>query len=74
MCQTEVVASQMKEAIHGRVAPDFHRQVETGFSASQVDGGEALVLRRTLQRSEMIAFFAKLPATLIGLEACGSSH
>ena len=31
-------------------------------------------LRRRLQRSQVEKFFAKLPPTRIGLEACGASH
>ena len=32
------------------------------------------MLRRKLRRSEMLAFFAKLPPTVIGMEACAASH
>ena len=35
--------------------------------------GEVLV-RKTLRRSQMLPFFAKLPPCLIGAEACGTSH
>jgi transposase len=31
-------------------------------------------MRKKLRRNEMLAFFAKLPATVIGMEACGASH
>jgi transposase len=44
------------------------------FQLHGVDAAEQPVLRRKLRRSEMIAFFAKLPPTLVGLEACGASH
>jgi transposase len=33
-----------------------------------------VVLRRTLQRSQVEKFFAKLPKAVIGMEACGSAH
>lgn len=39
--------------------------------------GEALgeiVLQKRLRRSQVADFFAKLPRSLIGIEACGSSH
>ncbi len=39
-----------------------------------VNGAEAVVLRRKLKRSQFLPFFAKLAPTVIGLEACGSSH
>lgn len=44
------------------------------FQLHGVNGAEEVVLRRQLPRSRMLEFFAKLPATVIGLEACGSSH
>src|SRR6195952_468550 len=39
-----------------------------------VNAAEQPVLRKKLRRSEMIAFFEKLPATIVAIEACGSSH
>src|SRR6185437_5098964 len=33
-----------------------------------------IVLRRSLKRSQMEKFFAKQPAAVIGLEACGAAH
>ena len=44
------------------------------FQVHGVDENEQPVLRRQLGRSEMERFFAKLPPTRIGLEACGASH
>jgi len=44
------------------------------FQLHGVDASEAPVLRRQLRRSEVEKFFAKLPPTRIGLEACGASH
>jgi transposase len=35
--------------------------------------GKAL-LRKRLKRGEVVAFFARLPPCLIGMEACGSAH
>ncbi len=34
----------------------------------------AVVLTKRLRRGQMDAFFAKLPRSLIGIEACGSAH
>lgn len=45
-------------------------------SVFQVHGevsGE-IVLQKRLRRSQVAEFFAKLPRSLIGIEACGSSH
>src|SRR3977135_4699905 len=44
------------------------------FQLHGVDAAERPVLRRKLRRSEMLTFFAKLPATVVGMEACGAGH
>ena len=31
-------------------------------------------LKKKLKRSELLAFFANYPASIIGIEACGSAH
>src|SRR6202140_4565681 len=51
--------------------------MDTSKHFFQLHGGDAAehpVLRRKLRRNEMLAFFAKLPPTVIGMEACGASH
>jgi transposase len=44
------------------------------FQLHGVDASERPVLRRKLRRHEVLAFFAKQPPTIIGLEACGTGH
>ena len=44
------------------------------FQAHGVDAAGGVVLRRRLQRGEVIAFFAGLPSCLVGIEACGTAH
>jgi transposase len=44
------------------------------FQLHGVDGAERPVLRKRLGRKQMVAFFAKLPPTVIGIEACGAAH
>jgi transposase len=44
------------------------------FHVHGVDGHGKTVLKKTLSRSEMLNYFAKLPVCLIGLEACAGSH
>jgi transposase len=44
------------------------------FQLHGVNAAEQVVLRRKLQRKEVLAFFTKLPATIIGMEACGAGH
>ena len=45
-------------------------------SVFQVHGEAAgsVVLQKLLRRSQMVEFFAKLPRSLVGIEACGSAH
>jgi len=54
-----------------RVGIDTSKHV---FQVHGVNAAEQPVLRRKLARSQVEKFFAALPATLIGLEACGASH
>ena len=44
------------------------------FQVHGVDDNENPILRRRLGRREVKKFFAKLPPTRIGLEACGAAH
>jgi len=44
------------------------------FQLHGVDAAERPVLRKRLGRKQMVAFFAKLPPTVIGIEACGAAH
>ena len=44
------------------------------FQLHGVDATEQVVLRKRLGRKAMVEFFAKLPPTVIGMEACGASH
>jgi len=44
------------------------------FTLHGIDGQDHAVLRTSLRRGQMNAFFRKLPATEIALEACGGSH
>ena len=54
-----------------RIGLDTSKHV---FQVHGVDEREQPVLRRQIRRSELEKFFAKLPSTRIGLEACGASH
>jgi len=44
------------------------------FQFHGVDAEDNVVLQRTLKRGQVIAFFAKLPPCLVGMEACASAH
>jgi len=44
------------------------------FQVHGVDATGQAVVRKSLRRSQMLPFFAKLPSCLVGMEACGTSH
>lgn len=44
------------------------------FQVHAVDAAGIVVVRKALRRSQVLAFFTKLPPCLIGIEACGTSH
>jgi transposase len=44
------------------------------FQLHGVDAAERPVLRRKLRRNQVLAFFAQLPPTVVGMEACGAAH
>lgn len=54
-----------------RIGLDLAKQV---FQLHAVDRHEHPVLRKTLRRSQVLTFFARLEPCLIGIEACGASH
>jgi transposase len=44
------------------------------FQVHAVDGAGAVAIRRALRRSQMLAWFGKLPPCLVGIEACATAH
>lgn len=50
---------------------DLAKQV---FQVHGVDAQQNVLFNRSLRRREVVAFYAKLPAHLVGIEACGSAH
>ena len=44
------------------------------FQVHGIGPDGSVVLRHRLRRSQAIAFFAKLPSCLIGMEACATAH
>ena len=44
------------------------------FQVHAVDSAGAVVVRKALRRRDFLAFMAKAPPSLVGLEACPSSH
>ena len=44
------------------------------FQVHGVDAAGEVVVRRRLTRRKVLAFFAKLPPCLVGMEACATAH
>lgn len=44
------------------------------FQVHGVDAEGAVVVRRQLRRGQVLPFFEKLPACLVGMEACATAH
>lgn len=44
------------------------------FQVHGVDRDGAVTVRRSIRRAGVLAWFAKLPACLVGMEACASAH
>ena len=59
----------MSEVI--RIGMDTSKYI---FQLHGVDASEQVVLRKRLGRRAMLAFFAKLPPTVVVMEACGAAH
>ena len=47
---------------------------KTVFQVHGIDEKGEGVVRRQLRRRQVLSFFAKLPACLVGMEACATSH
>jgi len=54
-----------------RIGMDTSKSV---FQLHGVDEAEQPILRRKLRRRQVVDFFRKLPATQVGIEACGGSQ
>jgi transposase len=59
----------MRETI--RIGVDTSKYI---FQLHGVDAAEQPVLRKRVSRKQMLEFFAKLPKTKVGMEACGAAH
>jgi transposase len=44
------------------------------FQVHGIDADGNVVIRRQLKRRYVLVFFQKLPACLVGIEACATSH
>ncbi|PLW76063.1 hypothetical protein C0081_16545 [Cohaesibacter celericrescens] len=48
--------------------------VKSVFQVHGISKEGEIIIRRKLRHSEVVAFFQRLPACLIGIEACASGH
>jgi len=69
LLQSQTWEPSVKQII--RIGMDTSKHI---FQLHGVDAAEQVVLRKRLGRKQMVEFFAKLPPTVIGMEACGASH
>jgi transposase len=44
------------------------------FAVHGIDAAGEVVIRRSFRRAQLEKFFAKLPPTVVGMEACGGAH
>lgn len=54
-----------------RIGMDTSKHI---FQLHGVDAAEQVVLRKRISRKQVLEYFAKLPPTVIGIEACGASQ
>src|SRR5260370_21501632 len=54
-----------------RIGLDLAKKV---FQVHGIDRDGVVVVRRALRRSQLLAWFGKLPRCLVGMEACATAH
>jgi transposase len=64
----------MNQAITFRIGIDVAKGVFQAHAVKVNEPGEPVAFKKRLKRAQMEAFFAGLPPSLIGMEACGSAH
>ena len=76
-----IECARMRLSISHTREPSVNQIIRIGMDTSKhifqlhgVDAQERPVLRKRLSRSAMLEFFAKLPPTIIVIEACGAAH
>src|SRR5712691_5397595 len=75
LCQNEVwLKSQTREPSVNQIMRIRMDTSKHYFQLHGVDAAEWPVLRRKQRRNQVLAFFARLPPTVIGMEACGAAH
>jgi transposase len=75
VCQTAVVEeTTLVEAAMSMITTVGLDLAKNVFQVHGIDVSGNIMIRRQLRRSEVLPFFRKLPACLVGMEACGTAH
>src|SRR5207249_9218526 len=74
MCQSWVSDANGREPSMKEVTTIGLDLAKNVFQVHGVDRAGTVVVRRALRRSQMLAWFAKLPRCLVGMEACATAH
>ena len=75
VCQSWVVnTNRRREPSMEQVTTIGLDLAKTVFQVHGVNAAGAVTVRRALRRSRVLAFFAKLPPCLVGMEACATAH
>src|SRR6202000_2099647 len=69
LCKSQTREPSVKQIT--RIGMDTSKYI---FQLHGVDEAEQPILRKKLSRKQVLEFFAKLPPTVIGMEACGASQ
>ena len=64
----------MELAVWKRLRQSVSTIAKSVFQVHGVDAAGQMVIRRQLKRRQVLAFFQRLPACLVGIEACATSH
>src|SRR5437899_10938233 len=74
LCQSWVSTTNGREPSMEQVTTIGLDLAKRVFQVHAVDATGAVKVRRSLRRKQVLAFFAKLPPCLIGMEACATAH
>src|SRR5207249_7008482 len=74
MCQSWVSDANGREPSMKEVTTIGLDLAKNVFQVHGVDRAGTVVVRRALRRSQVLAWFAKLPPCLVGMEACATAH
>jgi transposase len=70
-----IVDNESREGVvHMQVSTIGVDLAKNVFQVHGVDSAGKVVIGRRLRRKQVIDFFGKIPACLVGMEACGTTH